>query len=255
MLRGTKRTEEIRINGSFKREPSLLDRFMRSPYRLYIPHILNSDRIVLETFLKSNKATLCSMQLNLRGIFVAIEYSRMLQLHVLLNFFDISTFNQCIVGEYNSQTPIIFAASRKKMAACNMLLSKGVELQYSDMFGKVAIDYVTFDDKLRQAFIRAASRQLLRVINIASENLINILIYRCFADTNFPDDHGNTALHKAAAACHIPMVCLLLRAGASVQELNKNDDTPYDRVPTLGGENAEHVRRILRNTTVLERVT
>lgn len=229
--------------------------FFRSPYRFYLPHILYGNHLALELFLSNYGRFLTSSLSNLNGVFIAIENSRMLSLHVLLNWMNVSTLNQCLGGRFNFRTPIIFAAAAHKMAACNMLLSKGVELQYTDIFGKVAIDYITFDDKLRQAFIRAASRQLLRVVNTTDVNKLRILLLRCFADPNYQDEHGNTSLHKAAAAGNFLAVYELLKAGANTQVLNNNQDTPFDRVRLIISENAELVRQILRDATVLDRVT
>lgn len=255
MLRGKERTEEIRRNGAFKKETPLIRLFFKAPYRTYFYHIVYSNHTTLAVFLSNNARFLNSEIWNLKGVFVAIDSSRILSLNVLLHWLEVSTLNLSISGEYHSRTPVIFAAAKQEMAACNLLISKGVELKYSDMFGKVAIDYVTFDDKLRQAFHNAASRQLLREVNIADANTLRILLKRCYADPNFPDEHGNTALHKAAAAANVLAVYELLNACAKTQVLNDNDETPYDRVRFIVGKNADIIRHILLNPTVLARVT
>ena len=61
------------------------------------------------------------------------------------------------------------------------------------------------------------------------------------ADLSLRDGiHGNTPLHWACNAKNYPVILLLLRAGASITDLNRNRESPLDVIKKTEGPNAKH---------------
>lgn len=124
------------------------------------------------------------------------------------------------LGNAFSQTPLMYAAERNLIALIPLLRKKGAFVDQTNCYGTTALMGAAACGNIE------AAKQLLAAHPTSSEK----------ANPNLSNQFGTTALMMAAREGHFKMVQLLVRHGALLHPINKNEQNAL----TLARQNGHH---------------
>ncbi|HEV7300754.1 MAG TPA: ankyrin repeat domain-containing protein [Tepidisphaeraceae bacterium] len=133
------------------------------------------------------------------------------------------------------KTPLDLAAERGDRPLIDFLIDRGMTASpqtFARLGDLPRLKKAAGDGPIDAATLRAA-------INSGDEKLVKWVLSRG-VDVNQTNDHGATPLHEAAFAGHLPIVKLLVKAGANV---HAEDDTYNAAAAGWAQHAAEHLKR------------
>jgi ankyrin repeat protein len=139
------------------------------------------------------------------------------------------------LGDEHGVTALMYAASRGRADIVKILVNRGA---------KVDLKNVSSNDLYsgRTALMHSAGSQKSNI------EVIRVLLAHG-ANIDEQDEHGETALMKAASVCNVEIVMELISAGANVSITNKDGDKAVDFAEAIG---QVRIAEILRQAEMKE---